>query len=207
MSDAFFSTAETATALLRDPGVARRWAQPSALPDFSVAGLARHLANQITRCVTLLTAPPAPAAIPLVQHYLRCPWLGTGLNAPDNVNIRHDGERAAAITTPTALATEVAAALAELRRLVPTIPPHHVVPYGDWGITRDDFLLTRIMELVVHTDDLATSLNIPTPPLPPAATDATIDLLARIATERHGPLSLIRALSRQERAPKTITAL
>ncbi|MCW2143107.1 hypothetical protein [Actinoplanes cyaneus] len=38
-------------------------------------------------------------------------------------------------------------------------------------------------------------------------TDATIRLLGRIAAWRHGPLSVIRALARQERAPASVAAL
>jgi hypothetical protein len=38
------------------------------------------------------------------------------------------------------------------------------VDLGDWGLTVDDSLLTRVMELIVHTDDLAVSLGVPTPP-------------------------------------------
>jgi hypothetical protein len=71
----------------------------------------------------------------------------------------------------------------------------------------NDFLLTRVMELVVHADDLAVSLGIATPPMPEAATEATIQLLSRIAAWRHGPLSVVRALARRERAPASIAAL
>lgn len=63
------------------------------------------------------------------------------------------------------------------------------------------------MELVVHGDDLAVSLGVPTPVMPETATEATIALLARIAAWRHGPLAVVRALARQERAPQTIAAL
>jgi hypothetical protein len=43
--------------------------------------------------------------------------------------------------------------------------------------------------------------------VPQEATDATIALLARTAAWRHGPLAVVRALARQERAPQTISAL
>jgi hypothetical protein len=59
----------------------------------------------------------------------------------------------------------------------------------------------------VHADDLAVSLNLPTPPLPATATEATIQLLARLAAWRHGPLPVVRALARRERAPASIAAL
>jgi len=69
-----------------------------------------------------------------------------------------------------------------------------------------NMLLTRTMELAVHGDDLAASVGIATPELSPSAADAVIGLLARLATRRHGPTGIIRALTRAERAPTTIAA-
>lgn len=205
--DAYLSAAGTAASLLRQPAVAARWAEPSALPDFSVAGLARHLANQVTHTVPLLAAPPGDAAIPVLAHFTGGAWVASGVDSDANVGIRRRGEAAAATTTPSALADDVDAALTELRRVLPAEPADRVVDLGDWGLTVDDLLLTRVMELVVHADDLAVSVGVPTPEMPAAATDATIDLLARIAAWRHGPLAVVRALSRSERAPATISAL
>lgn len=205
--EAFISVAGTATTLLREPAVSARWSEPSALADFSVAGLARHLANQVTRTVPLLAAAPGKSAIPVLEHYTRNAWVTSGVDGADNVWIRRQGEKAAAVTTPQELVDDVDAALAELRRVVPAEPAGRVVDFGDWALTVDDFLLTRVMELVVHTDDLAISVGVPTPEMPPAATDATIQLLARVAAWRHGPLAVVRALARRERAPQTIAAL
>lgn len=62
------------------------------------------------------------------------------------------------------------------------------------------------MELVVHADDLAVSVAVPTPPLPATTTEPVVDLLSRLAVRRHGSTALIRALARTERAPDTIAA-
>lgn len=205
--DAFLAAAGTAAALLREPVLPERWSAPSALPDFSTGGLARHLANQITHTTEYLAAPPGSSAIPVLEHFTDNTWVTSGVDGADNIDIRRRGEHAAATTTAARLADEVDTALAKLRQTVPAQPPDRVVDLGDWGLTVDDFLLTRVMELVVHTDDLAVSLDLPTPPMPAGATEATIQLLARIAAWRHGPLMVVRALSRQERAPASITAL
>ncbi len=204
--DAFLSAGTVAAALLREPALSARWSDPSALADFSVAGLARHLANQVTHTVTLLAAAPGASAIPVLEHYTRNSWVVSGIEGEDNVSIRRRGEQAAAGTTAQALADEVDAALVELRRVVPAEPADRVVDFRDWGLAVDDFLLTRVMELVVHGDDLAVSIGVPTPEMPEAATGATIQLLARVAAWRHGSLSVIRALARRERAPETISA-
>jgi hypothetical protein len=204
--DAFLSAAQTAAVLLREPAVSAKWSEPSALADFSVAGLARHLANQVTRTVPMLAGPPGESAIPVLEHYTRAAWVTSGVDGADNVGIRRRGEQAATATTPQALADEVDAALAELRRVVPAQPAERVVDLGEWGLAVDDLLLTRVIELVVHADDLAVSLGIPTPAMPDAAVDATIELLARVAAWRHGPLAVVRALARRERAPQIIAA-
>jgi hypothetical protein len=157
--------------------------------------------------VPTLAAAPGNSAVPVLEHYTRNTWVTSGIDDGDNVRIRRQGEQAAAGTTAQALANEVDAALVELRRVVPAEPVDRVVDLHDWGLTVDDFLLTRVMELVVHTDDLAVSLGVATPEMPASATEATIQLLARIAAWRHGPLAVVRALARRERAPQTIAAL
>ncbi|WP_327003968.1 maleylpyruvate isomerase N-terminal domain-containing protein [Dactylosporangium sp. NBC_01737] len=204
---AFLDSAQSAAALLREPAVAARWSTPSTLPGFSVGGLARHLANQVTRTVTALAAPPGTSAIPVMDHFTGAGWVNSGADSADNTAILERSETAAAQTTAADLAAEVDAALAELSTMVPAQHAERVVDLGRWGLLVDDFLLTRVLELVVHTDDLAVSLDLPTPDLPAAATGATIDLLGRLAAWRHGPLPVVRALARRERAPDSIAAL
>ncbi|MFG1995831.1 maleylpyruvate isomerase N-terminal domain-containing protein [Actinoplanes sp. NPDC048988] len=205
--DAFLESADVAATLLRAPEVSEQWSGPSALTGYSCGGVARHLANQITYTVTYLAAPPGDAAIPVLDHFTGNDWLTSGPDSADNVDIRNRSEQAAAATTAGELADHVDAAITELRTAVPAQPAGRVIDLGEWGLTVDDFLLTRVMELVVHADDLAVSLGLPTPPMPAAATEATIELLGRIAAWRHGPLNVIRALSRRERAPGSISAL
>ncbi len=204
---AFLDAAAVAATLLREPVLAERWDTPSALPDFSTGGLARHLANQVTHTVSLLAGAPAESAVPVLEHYTRATWLTSGVDSDDNVGIRRRGEQAAAGTTAAELADTVDEALAVLRSEVPAQPADRVVDLGRWGLHVDDLLLTRTMELVVHADDLAVSLGLPTPAMPDAANEATIDLLSRVAAWRHGALSVVRALARQERAPASIAAL
>jgi hypothetical protein len=62
------------------------------------------------------------------------------------------------------------------------------------------------MELAVHSDDLAASVGVPTPELPPAAAELVLGLLTQLSIRRHGATAVLRTLSRAERAPGTITA-
>jgi hypothetical protein len=53
-------------------------------------------------------------------------------------------------------------ALETVRRLLAAGTARDVVliPWQGWSLHRDDFLLTRMLEIVVHTDDLALSIGI-----------------------------------------------
>ena len=62
----------------------------------------------------------------------------------------------------------------------------------------DDYLLTRLAEVVLHGDDLAFSVGVTWHPPVPAA-DATIALLVDMAHERIGDIEVLRALAREER--------
>jgi Mycothiol maleylpyruvate isomerase N-terminal domain len=98
--------------------------------------------------------------------------------------------------------------IAELAAALPAAPdrPVRISFWGPWSLRLDDLLLTRTMELAVHADDLACSVGLTTPPLPPGAADAVLTLLLRIAVGRHGSTPLLRALARPERTPAPIPA-
>jgi hypothetical protein len=82
--------------------------------------------------------------------------------------------------------------------------PARMPSWGPWSVSLDDLVLTRLIEVVVHCDDLAISVGVPTPALP--GTDTVVATLARIAVRRHGPVAVLRGLSRAERAPESISA-
>ncbi|MDN3356861.1 hypothetical protein [Actinomadura sp. DC4] len=58
----------------------------------------------------------------------------------------------------------------------------------------------------MHSDDLAHSVGVLTPELPAEAVETVVDLLSRVALRRHGATNVLRALSRAERAPASISA-
>jgi len=61
-----------------------------------------------------------------------------------------------------------------------------LIPWQGWSLRRNDFLLTRLLEIVVHTDDLALSIDVPPPTFPTDAFTPVLDLLTRLAVGRHG---------------------
>ncbi|MEV4175034.1 maleylpyruvate isomerase N-terminal domain-containing protein [Nonomuraea sp. NPDC049709] len=204
----YLLAAASAVSLLRDPAVAASWDKPSALMEFSVAGLAGHLAHQLVRVGDVLVPNgDIQEPITLLDHYSRSPWVQAGLDHESNLSVRRGGEAAAA-AGPSVL-VERAQALLELQSAALAAEPADRVvhlPWSGWSLRLDDFLLTRLVELVVHADDLAASVGVETPELPTSVIDPVVELLARLAVHRHGPTAVIRTLSRAERAPATISA-
>jgi hypothetical protein len=210
MRAAYLDAAAIAAALLRDPAVARRWTRPSALEGFTVGGLAAHLGAQVVNVTAVLAADlPADARVlTLPEHYGSVAWIGADIDTDANAAIRAGGEKTAA-DGPAAVVARVEGALADLRAALPAERGERPVllPWTGWALTLDDLLVTRMMEIAVHGDDLAVSVDVPTPTFPEAVFAPVVALLTGLAARRHGQPALLRALSRAERAPATVSAL
>jgi hypothetical protein len=206
--EAYQIAAESAAALIASPSVTAAWTEPSALAGFTVGGLAAHLAGQVFTASQALASPPATSEqVTLLGHYERVTWIGADLDDDINVAIRSSGEQSAE-PGAAAVSARLDAALRDLREALPSAPDDWRVqpPAGPWSLRLDDFLVTRMMEIAVHSDDLACSVGIATPSLPASVLDPVFALLSALAVRRHGPTALLRALSRAERAPATIAA-
>ncbi len=198
---AFVHAAGVSLDLLRHPEVAQRWSEPSALPRMSVGALACHLGRQTVRVAELL--PTATDVAPLDSadaHYRSATWV-TSTSPDDPANDRSHDDADAGLGVD-ALVRRTAHALDAARELLGSDQAQKVVliPWQGWSLSRDDFLLTRLVEIVVHTDDLAASIGTPTPDFPEGAFTPVLELLARLAAHRHGQSAAISALSRDERS-------
>ena len=174
----------------------------------TVGGVAAHLLGQLGSTLATLDEPlRGTSPVALDDHYGRVQWRGRPLDAPTNVSIRGGSEESAS-AGPAALVDGAAADLAELSARLAAAKSDTLVqqPWTQWPLTLDDFLLTRLMELSVHMDDLAVSVGLPTPALPADVTVPVRHLLVDLAAGRHGDVAVLRALSRAERAPFTVTA-
>ena len=208
MRAAYLSAADTVLELLSREEVAAAWPDPSALEQWTVGGLAAHLAGQVLNVQRLLELPePGLEPIALDDHYAHASWVTSGVDDPVNTSIREGGEREAAGGPQDLLAKVVDARAAIADRFV-TEPDDRVVliPWQGWALSLDDFLTTRMMEIVVHSDDLAASVAIEAPPQARAVLDPVLGLLTRLAVRRHGQSAVVAALSRVERAPGSIAA-
>ena len=208
MADSFVIAATTVADLLARPEVAAAWDRPSALASWKVSGLAGHLGDQCPLAVGLLGADESDQEpITLDGHYRRAAWVDAGVDDVVSVNIRAAGERNAAEGLH-ALRTRVREAVDLLPAVLAATRPDRAVliPWQGWALRRDDFLTVRMMEITVHSDDLAASVGIAAPSLPDEVLGPVLALLTRLAVRRHGQSAVVAALSRVERAPAAINA-
>jgi hypothetical protein len=204
----YLDVAASAARLLAAPEVAARWNGPSALAELGVRGLAGHLAGQVFFIPAVLAEPvPTEDLITIHEYYARVSWIGSDLGTPFNRSIRSGGEETAA-AGPQALAAQVTTCVEQLRTTLPVAANRAVrrPSWGPWSISLDDFVTSRMLELVVHSDDLAYSVGVPSPGFPRQAVETVVDILSRISLRRHGATDVLRALTRSERAPSSISA-
>ncbi|MFG3342043.1 maleylpyruvate isomerase N-terminal domain-containing protein [Glycomyces sp. NPDC048151] len=207
--DQYLAAARTALDLAEDDAVTGAWTGPSALAGFTVGGLATHLLQQITSVTAALAADHVgKETVTLFGHYDRAAWLAADLDNDYNTGIRDGGEKGAA-AGPDAVIAEASSALTALETALAAMDGTETTGNTRWpyAMTLDDFLRTRLMELVVHGDDLAYSAGIDTPVFAQDAFDTAAWMLARLAAKRHGQTALVRALARSERAPESISGL
>lgn len=206
--EAFLRGARVASALVTSSAVADRWSEASVLPRMSVGMLACHLGKQLVHARDLATTPDGGGDVlpDAAEHYRRAAWVTIpDLDHPVNDRSRSEDEAGAGHDP---LCARTRQALDDLEALISSDSLQDLVaiPWQGWRLSRVDFLLTRTVELVVHSDDLARSISIPTPAFPSDTFEAVLGLLTTLAAERHGQAELISALSRRERMPATISA-
>jgi hypothetical protein len=191
---------DTVAPLLTAPELREHWNDPSALVDWSVAGLAGHLARAPRVLLDYLEAPD-PQGPPIDGLAYHDAVLPESFDASDpvHVGIRTRGEEFAS-GGPEALMANFTEAHAALAARLPSEPPERLLRVVNGIVIRlDDYLRTRLVELVVHADDLAISIGVPPPTLSPTLTDEVITHLVAVARRRHGDPAVIRALTRRER--------
>jgi hypothetical protein len=141
---------------------------------------------------------PAEAGISAAS-YFDTVIRSADISDPANQAIRARGEEAAA-GGAAALASDARGTLERLTsRLASEAPGRRVRVAGGLVMTLDEYLRTRVVELVVHADDLAASVGVEPAPPQPATTAVAIDVLVGVARIRHGDMAVLRALARRER--------
>ena len=204
---AFVAATDHVAAIVSRDAVAAAWHEQSALAEWEVGGLVAHLASQPSTAVALLGAHPIGNPIPLEEHYARSAWVDASLDDEINVSIRETSD-ARAVAGPDPVLADVIEAREVLPDLLAAQPDGRAVliPWAGWSLSLDDFLTGRLMEIVVHGEDVAASVGFTSPALPREVLDPVLALLTRLAVTRHGQGAVVSALTRAERAPRTISA-
>ena len=200
--------ADVLVPLVADPKVTAAWDLESALPGMTVGGVARHLVSQPETAVEFLRIQPPPPHAPVVslaELYQRTDWFAAAVDAEENTSIR-DGFNEMSAGGPADSVEILRQARAELPEAVASAGDTTYVPWQDASVTTDDFLVVRLMEVVVHADDLAVSVGLPTPEFDDDVLHPALALLAMLGAQRHGQGTAIRALSRAERAARSAPA-
>jgi uncharacterized protein (TIGR03083 family) len=178
--------------------VAQAWARPSALDGWSVGGLAGHFARGLGTVVGYVgAAPPSGGtAVDAPGYFLHFDMDDPTLSAAVLQRGIDAGE-----TGPDAVAARARDDLALVTRAVgDSAADRQLAVFGGLVMGLDEYLRTRLVELVVHRDDLEVSVGGSLPAMPQAAVDEALAVLVAMAERKHGPLPVIRALARRERA-------
>lgn len=206
--DALVRATDAVAELVSIPAVADGWDRDSALPGLTVGGLTRHLVSQPECAVEFLRIQPPPPDAPIVslaELYGRTDWFAAPVNGPENTSIREDFNAMAAGRLADSLAV-LAQARADLPAALASAGSMTYVPWQDCCVSTDDFIVVRLMEVVVHADDLAASVGHEPPAFDDEIVHPVLGLLAVLSERRHGLVRAVRALSRAERTDSPMPA-
>lgn len=197
---AYLQAAESAVRLLAIEQVARCWETESVLPGMSVGGLAGHLARSVLQVEWFLDGQVLGAEpVSPVRYYARLVGTAEPQSAL-NVGVRARGEETAA-AGPTEVAEQARTAWERLSRRLDEEPVDRrvaVLHRPGEEMLLDGYLQTRCVELAMHIDDLALSVDVPGQ-VPGAALAIAVDVLVAAARDRHGDRAVLHALARRER--------
>jgi hypothetical protein len=193
---AFLAAAAATTDLLGRRELGEAWQEPSVLPDFEIGALAGHLARGVLTPYWYLDMPEPDAPAATAAEYVAA-LTTSDPSAAQNVDIRERGAETSKGGWAR-LYLDVGKATAALAERLAVEPATHRVPAMGRALLIDEYLKTRIVEMVFHLDDLTRSLSLPAPALPSETVDLAIEVLVAAARVRHGDAAVLHALGRRE---------
>lgn len=198
--EAYGAGADVAVELVTGPAVARAWHEGSALDGMTVGELAAHLARSVLQVEWYLDGPLTPDArlVDAADYYADLSGT-TDATSDLNTGVRARSAETAAAGRD-ALVRDVTAACDRLRERLRREPADRCLTVRHHGHTLllDEYLATRCVELAVHTEDLALSVDSALR-APAVTTGVAVDVLVAAARRRHGDVAVLHALVRRER--------
>lgn len=189
---------EAAAELMSSSSVGAAWNEPSALEGMTVGGLAAHLVRAAGATVAYLDRTPVDAE-PDGDLLTPVTYFHAALDSPIHEQIRHVSADESAIGHD-AMATKCSDLAAHLRQRLADEPADRLVgALGGRMLTLDDFCRTRLIEVLLHLDDLAVSVGESRPETDPLGVAIVIEIIESIARHVHGDWKVVYALARSER--------
>jgi hypothetical protein len=202
---AFLRTGGDFLELLRQPEVGEQWTRPSALEGMTVGavaahgiGLLEHILNDCER-----PEPATPRFLGIVE-YTRAARLDTRDDlASEGHRMLIAGAERKADAGRDHVVESATGWLEQLTWVLPAMDPakHVYLPrLPPMAGSLAMLLANRTNELIVHMDDVAVSVGVPTPPIDPQAAAMALSVLVSVARKMNTDLELIRVMARAERA-------
>ncbi len=197
VKELFLANSAVVLTAVSDPVVADAWDDDSVLDGQTIGSLVAHLARGSVWVVGhyLNAAPPdGPVDFETAAEYYAI--VASALTSEDHASIRDRGATIAADGHPSVVA-QLTDHVGELTELLPNENAERLVAVFAGKVMRlDDYLVTRLVEQVVHLDDLAESLGIEPWQTAPGVAPLVISCGAEIGRLRSGGPAMIRALFR-----------
>jgi hypothetical protein len=189
---------EAASALIASDTVVRRWDEPSALQGMTVGALCAHLVRAAGSVLAYLDRTD-PTARPDTDLLTAVTYFHAAIDSPIHERIKEVSADEASAGSE-AVARRAAEVATSLRSRLPQEPTDRLVAaLGGRMLTLDDFCRTRLIEVLLHLDDVAASVGVPTPETSADGRSIVIDILMGIARGQHGDWAVLHTLARDER--------
>jgi hypothetical protein len=194
---------DAAATLIASDEVVARWDAPSALTGMTVGALSAHLVRAAGAAIAYLDRTE-PSARPEGELLTPVTYFHAAIDSPIHERIKE-----VSATESSAGAADVAARCAQVAasmrtRFADEPDDRLVAALGGRMLTLDDFCRTRLIEVLVHLDDLAASVGVPCPHTDPEGHGVVIEILIGIARTRHGDWEVLHALAREERRTEVV---
>jgi Mycothiol maleylpyruvate isomerase N-terminal domain len=189
---------EAAAELIGTETVAARWDEPSALAGMTVGALCAHLVRAAGSVLAYLDRTDPGARLP---EALLTPvtYFHAAIDSPIHDRIKEVSANEAAAGSA-AVACHCGDVAAEMRTRLAEEPTDRLVAaLGGRMLSLDDFCRTRLIEVLLHLDDVAASVGVSPPDTSADGRSIVIDILIGIARLQHGDWPVLHALARDER--------
>lgn len=196
--DPFLDTAEVFLDMLNWDALDELWDRPSALERMTVGHLAGHTSRAVLTFSRYLDQPGEGEPVDAVAYILTVSE-DDDITSPLHRQVRQRAAAEAEVGR-NGLVEATLRGLTQLRlRLPGTDPGALIAVMGGIPMRTDEYAKTRLLELVVHMDDLAASLEVDPPEVSDDALRTVSTLLSTVADVKHGAWAVIRAFTRRER--------